>query len=69
MSAPKDFAELREWLQKEVEGWSKAANRAITEDGTDPQSAQIIFAEKIAVSTAKALNRALELLEEKGPIN
>lgn len=63
--APKSFAELREWLQSEVTGWSKAANEALQEGSVSVMQAQAIYAEKVSGSTAKALNRLLELLEEK----
>ena len=54
MSAPTTFAELRDWLQKTI----------ITLNHT-PAHAVPIHAETVAMNTAKAVKRALEILAEK----
>lgn len=62
---PETFTELREWLQSEVAGWSKAANDALQEGSVSILQAQAVYAEKVAMTSAKALNRLMELLETR----
>lgn len=66
MSKPMDFTEISVWLQSEVIKMTAAANQAVEDGNMTHDQAMVVHAENVAMITAKALNRTLELLEELG---
>lgn len=65
MSAPTNFIEIAAWLQNKTSDLTAAANRAVEDGNMTHDQAMVVHAENVAMHTAKALNRALELLAEK----
>lgn len=65
MSAPTTFIELAAWLQSKTSALTAAANRAVEDGNMTHDQAMVVHAENVAMHTAKALNRALELMAEK----
>lgn len=65
MSAPTNFIEIAAWLQNKTSDLTAAANRAVEDGNMTHDQAMVVHAENVAMHTAKALNRALELLSEK----
>jgi len=65
MSAPNTFIELAAWLQSKTSDLTHAANRAVEDGNMTHDQAMVVHAENVAMHTAKALNRALEILAER----
>lgn len=65
MSAPANLKEVRDWLQGEIIKLSEAGNAAHARGEMPYHQIVAVHAENVAMATAKALNRVLELLEEK----